>query len=67
MALTALSFTGLRGIDEWKNRFGNPTGALLGITSAAYALGAIASTFFLCRHIRPLRPAMGHLLSAASS
>ncbi|KAH8812529.1 general substrate transporter [Xylogone sp. PMI_703] len=38
--------TGLQGIDEWKNQFGNPNGALLGITSAAYALGAIASTFF---------------------
>ncbi|RFU27496.1 hypothetical protein B7463_g8846, partial [Scytalidium lignicola] len=38
--------TGLQGIDRWKNQFGNPSGALLGITSAAYALGAIASTFF---------------------
>ncbi len=38
--------TGLQGIDEWKNQFGNPDGALLGITSAAYALGAIASTPF---------------------
>ena len=38
--------TGLQGIDEWKNQFGNPNGALLGITSAAYALGAIGSTFF---------------------
>lgn len=36
----------LQGIDEWKNQFGNPTGALLGITSAAYALGAIGSTPF---------------------
>lgn len=38
--------TGLQGIDEWKNQFNNPTGALVGITSAAYALGAITSTFF---------------------
>lgn len=38
--------TGLQGIDEWKNQFGNPNGVLLGIISAAYALGAITSTFF---------------------
>jgi MFS family permease len=36
----------LQGIDEWKSQFGNPQGSLLGITSAAYALGAIGSTPF---------------------
>lgn len=36
----------LQGMDIWKKQFGNPNGALLGITSAAYALGAIGSTPF---------------------
>lgn len=36
----------LQGIDRWKNEFNDPKGALLGITSAAYALGAIGSTPF---------------------
>src|SRR5688572_12113498 len=38
--------TALQGVDGWKNQFGNPQGALLGITSAAYPLGAILSTPF---------------------
>lgn len=38
--------SGLQGIDAWKNQFGSPTGALLGITSASYPLGAIFSTPF---------------------
>ncbi|OAL38016.1 hypothetical protein AYO20_02849 [Fonsecaea nubica] len=36
----------LQGIDRWKDQFGHPDGALLGITSSAYALGAIGSTPF---------------------
>ncbi|TPX14675.1 uncharacterized protein E0L32_005070 [Thyridium curvatum] len=38
--------TGLQGVAEWKRQFHSPTGALLGITSAAYPLGAICSTPF---------------------
>lgn len=38
--------TGLQGVDAWNDQFGSPTGALLGITSAAYPLGAVVSTPF---------------------
>ncbi|KAH8890262.1 general substrate transporter [Thozetella sp. PMI_491] len=38
--------TGLQGVSEWNSQFGKPTGALLGITSASYPLGAILSTPF---------------------
>ncbi|CAG8093142.1 unnamed protein product [Penicillium salamii] len=38
--------TGLQGVESWRNQFGSPTGALLGITSASYTLGAIVSTPF---------------------
>ncbi|KAH8593623.1 general substrate transporter [Bisporella sp. PMI_857] len=38
--------TGLQGVAAWKDQFGKPTGALLGITSAAYPLGAMLSTPF---------------------
>ncbi|RSM06199.1 hypothetical protein CEP52_005812 [Fusarium oligoseptatum] len=36
--------TGLQGVEAWKEQFGSPKGALLGITSASYPLGAILST-----------------------
>ncbi|XWX00769.1 hypothetical protein V2A60_008790 [Cordyceps javanica] len=36
--------TGLQGVSAWRDQFGSPTGALLGITSASYPLGAILST-----------------------
>ncbi|KAI8258324.1 hypothetical protein K4K53_004722 [Colletotrichum sp. SAR 10_77] len=38
--------TGLQGVAAWNREFGSPKGALLGITSAAYPLGAILSTPF---------------------
>jgi sugar porter (SP) family MFS transporter len=38
--------TGLQGVSEWNAQFSKPTGALLGITSASYPLGAIISTPF---------------------
>lgn len=38
--------TGLQGVAAWNNQFGSPKGALLGITSASYPLGAILSTPF---------------------
>lgn len=38
--------TGLQGVDAWKDQFGHPTGALLGITTASYPLGAVMSTPF---------------------
>ncbi|KAJ0358813.1 hypothetical protein COL154_008854 [Colletotrichum chrysophilum] len=38
--------TGLQGVAAWNHEFGSPKGALLGITSAAYPLGAILSTPF---------------------
>ncbi|KAM0335753.1 hypothetical protein ACHAQA_000803 [Verticillium albo-atrum] len=37
---------GLQGVEAWKTQFNSPTGALLGITSASYPLGAILSTPF---------------------
>ncbi|KAF4980216.1 hypothetical protein FZEAL_3727 [Fusarium zealandicum] len=38
--------TSLQGVEAWKSQFYSPTGALLGITSASYPLGAILSTPF---------------------
>ncbi|KAF6829133.1 hypothetical protein CPLU01_08146 [Colletotrichum plurivorum] len=38
--------TGLQGVAAWNQEFGSPKGALLGITSAAYPLGAVLSTPF---------------------
>ena len=38
--------SGLQAIDAWEEQFNTPSSYLLGITSAAYALGAIASTPF---------------------
>lgn len=38
--------TGLQGVSAWKEQFGSPAGALLGITSASYPLGAMCSTPF---------------------
>ncbi|CAG8086769.1 unnamed protein product [Penicillium olsonii] len=38
--------SGLQGVESWRNQFGSPAGALLGITSASYPLGAIFSTPF---------------------
>ncbi|QKD62881.2 general substrate transporter [Fusarium oxysporum Fo47] len=38
--------TSLQGVTAWKDQFGSPKGALLGITSASYPLGAIISTPF---------------------
>lgn len=38
--------TGLQGVQAWNDQFGSPAGALLGITSASYPLGAVVSTPF---------------------
>lgn len=38
--------TGLQGVSAWKEQFNHPKGSILGITSAAYPLGAICSTPF---------------------
>ncbi|KAM0420804.1 hypothetical protein ACHAPT_011465 [Fusarium lateritium] len=38
--------TSLQGVAAWNEQFGKPTGALLGIVSASYPLGAILSTPF---------------------
>ncbi|TLS30196.1 hypothetical protein PpBr36_03257 [Pyricularia pennisetigena] len=38
--------TGLQGIERWRSQFGDPKGALLGITTAALPLGSIVSTPF---------------------
>lgn len=38
--------TGLQGVVAWNDQFGKPSGALLGITSASYPLGAVLSTPF---------------------
>ncbi|PNP84077.1 hypothetical protein FNYG_02765 [Fusarium nygamai] len=38
--------TSLQGVTAWKEQFSSPKGALLGITSASYPLGAIISTPF---------------------
>jgi MFS family permease len=37
---------GLQALDTWKLTFNNPTGAILGLLSASYPLGAIVSTPF---------------------
>lgn len=37
---------GLQALDTWKLTFNNPTGAILGLLSASYPLGAIISTPF---------------------
>ncbi|KAH7367631.1 hypothetical protein B0T11DRAFT_275703 [Plectosphaerella cucumerina] len=37
---------GLQGVTQWQQQFGAPKGALLGIISASYPLGAILSTPF---------------------
>ena len=38
--------TGLQGVKTWNDQFSYPKGAVLGITSASYPLGAILSTPF---------------------
>jgi len=38
--------TGLQGVQAWNDQFGSPAGALLGITTASYPLGAVVSTPF---------------------